>query len=175
MLSLKRHCSDFSKWKTLDKFELDTTRAENKIIKLVYFSSKCKWKVYLLGREWEKLFKTQQQFISLKSLPTCYPLPLTGEEFLHLFTVLSYNEIMAAVDCQQFKWMGARSAGHTAACNNFIPTAYMHSMTWGDLACYNPDMDRWQPWAARQGSVRRRQRTEPWVAHQEDWPLHHLQ
>jgi hypothetical protein len=40
-----------------------------------------------------------------------------------------------AVDCQQLKPMDARSAGCSAACNNFIPTAYVRNMmTWGYLA-----------------------------------------
>ncbi len=33
------------------------------------------------------------------------------------------------VDCQQLKRTGARSAGHSAACNDFIPTAYVRNKT----------------------------------------------
>jgi hypothetical protein len=37
-----------------------------------------------------------------------------------------------AVDCQQLKQTGARSAGSSAACNDFIPTACLRNMrTWG--------------------------------------------
>jgi hypothetical protein len=41
------------------------------------------------------------------------------------------------VDCQQLKRTGARSAGRSAACNDFIPTACVSNMrTWGGgLAC----------------------------------------
>jgi F420-dependent methylenetetrahydromethanopterin dehydrogenase len=28
------------------------------------------------------------------------------------------------------------------AWNDFIPTAFMHNMTWGDMACYNLDVSR---------------------------------
>ncbi len=38
----------------------------------------------------------------------------------------------ALVDCQQLKRTGARSAGRSAACNDFIPTACVRNMmTWG--------------------------------------------
>ncbi len=36
------------------------------------------------------------------------------------------------------KWTGAKSAG----CNDFILTACVHNMTWGDLAHYNLDVGR---------------------------------
>jgi hypothetical protein len=38
--------------------------------------------------------------------------------------------------------MGARSVGHSVACSDFIPTAYLYSMTWGNMACYNLDADK---------------------------------
>ncbi len=41
------------------------------------------------------------------------------------------NKRVLAVDCQQLKRTGARSAGRSAACNDFIPTAFMRNMrTW---------------------------------------------
>ncbi len=44
--------------------------------------------------------------------------------------------MLAAVDCQQLERTGARSAGCSAACNDFIPTACVRNMrTWGGLAC----------------------------------------
>jgi hypothetical protein len=47
-----------------------------------------------------------------------------------------------AVDCQQLKRTGARSAGRTAACNDFILTACVCNMTmWGE-----PGMLSWT-WA----------------------------
>jgi hypothetical protein len=47
---------------------------------------------------------------------------------------------MHTVACLQLKWKGAKSAGHSATCNDFIVTACMHNMTCGDLACYNLDV-----------------------------------
>jgi hypothetical protein len=42
------------------------------------------------------------------------------------------NESEKAVDCQPLKQTGARSAGRSPACNDFIPTACVHNMTmWG--------------------------------------------
>jgi hypothetical protein len=38
-------------------------------------------------------------------------------------TIIGYNQTMIAVDRQQLKPTGARSAGRSAACNDFIPTA----------------------------------------------------
>ncbi len=38
------------------------------------------------------------------------------------------------------KRAGARSAGHSTACNDFILTACVRNMTWGDLAHYNLDV-----------------------------------
>ncbi len=46
-----------------------------------------------------------------------------------------------SVDCQQLKRTGARSAGHGAACNDFIPTACMRNMmTWGGTWHVNLDV-----------------------------------
>jgi hypothetical protein len=43
-----------------------------------------------------------------------------------------------AVDCQQLKRTGARSAGRTAACYDFIPTACVRNMkTWGGPGTLN--------------------------------------
>ncbi len=39
------------------------------------------------------------------------------------------------------KRTGARSAGHFTVCNDFIPIACVRITTWGNLACYNLDMD----------------------------------
>jgi hypothetical protein len=40
--------------------------------------------------------------------------------------------VESAVDCQQLKRTGARSAGRFVACNDFIPTACVRNMmTWG--------------------------------------------
>ncbi len=40
--------------------------------------------------------------------------------------------MVLTVDCQQLKQTGARSAGSSAACNDFIPTACVRNKkTWG--------------------------------------------
>jgi hypothetical protein len=44
---------------------------------------------------------------------------------------ISFNLALQSVDCQQLKQTGARSAGRSAAWNDFILTACMHNMTWG--------------------------------------------
>ncbi len=40
------------------------------------------------------------------------------------------------------KLMGARSAGRSADCNDFILTACVDNLMWGSLACYNLDVGR---------------------------------
>jgi hypothetical protein len=45
-----------------------------------------------------------------------------------------------SVDCQQLKRAGFRSADCSTACSDFIPTSYMCSMMWGNLARYNLDV-----------------------------------
>jgi hypothetical protein len=56
--------------------------------------------------------------------------------FEHIFSLLYItNPCIKAVDCQQLKRMGARSASCSAAWNDFIPTACLCNMrTWGDMA-----------------------------------------
>jgi hypothetical protein len=48
-------------------------------------------------------------------------------------TVLLLNKLFFnEVDCHQLKQTGARSAGRSAACNDFFPTACMRNMKmWG--------------------------------------------
>ncbi len=60
------------------------------------------------------------------------------------------------IDWQQLKHTSSRSAGHPVACNDFILTAYMLSMTWGAWhIIIGTWAERWRPWAGRRGSGRR--------------------
>ncbi len=56
---------------------------------------------------------------------------------------LTLNPNPDAVDCQQLKRTCARSAGCSAACNGFIPTACVRNMmTWGGTWHINLDVGR---------------------------------
>jgi hypothetical protein len=81
-----------------------------------------------------------------------------------------------SVDCQQLKRMGAKSAGRfgpsmasfwlpacTAWCGG---TWHVTIWTW---------VKRWQPWVVNTDLGGGRQHAEPWLAHQEGWPLNCLQ
>jgi hypothetical protein len=40
------------------------------------------------------------------------------------------------------KWTSVKSAGHSVVCNDFILTACVRNMLWGDMAHYKVDVGR---------------------------------
>jgi hypothetical protein len=76
--------------------------------------------------------------------------------------------------CQQLKRTGARSAGSSAACNDFIPAACLcNMMTWGGEPGTLIWMweERWWPQAMWRGSGRRMTSCWDWTAHQKGRPF----
>jgi hypothetical protein len=53
---------------------------------------------------------------------------------LHVLVHFHVKATWLSEDSQHLKGMGTRTADRSAACSDFIPTVYVHNMTWGDLA-----------------------------------------